>query len=447
MAKFPTIGIVEVQELSIVALDSRGAPKVQAIPLSDVLITATITQSIYLSSMIVNIVIAESKGLLTRFNQLGIQGQEFVKLRITSPGVDYGMMDLSLWVFNIGEIELSSQGQSTSFVLECVESTALINLYGSVNKAYNGEYSNVVQSIYKYHIQQPAWKAFNNAYASGVPRHGRPIDVHPTDGIANFIIPGLNPFQAIDTCGRRSFSKNNISQLFLFYQNKDGHCFHNMETLMSEGANKVLGRDFLKRDKLRWSTTEDTDTAQADTKIRKLSNFKFPNQMHLGGTGSNRNTTRQLDIVGKQYKDIVFSYPDRFNDFKKVGSDALFDQDFYNLFAESNYQYLVMKDSTKNNQFYEHVIGHRMPFYNHMHDMQCSAELEGDTSYIPGEIVELDVPEQSGMLENLSERVVNKLGGKWFVSEVTQIFTHDTHLTNLKLIKNAGSKPSGPKGI
>ena len=439
MAKSPVIGEVDVQELSIVALGPSG-PKVQAVPLSDVYITATITQSIYLASLTVNIVIAESKGLLTRFNQMGVQGQEFVRLKITSPGVEEGMMDLSLWVFNIGEIELSDQGQSTSFVLECVDYTALMNLYGSVNKAYNSEYSKVVQSIYSDHIK-------NGIGSGAMPWHDlEDVHVHATDGIANLIIPGQNPFQGIDMCGRRAFSKNNISQLFLFYQNKDRHCFHNMETLMSEGANKVLGRT-KKRDKLRWSTTEDTYIAQADTKIRRLSDFKFPNQMHLGGTGSNFNTTRQLDIVGKQYKDIAFSYPARFNDFKKVGPDALFDRDFYSLFAEYNYQYLVMKDSTKNNQFYEHVIGHRMSFYNHMHDMQCSVELEGDTSYIPGEIVELDVPEQSGMLENLSERVVNKLGGKWFVTEVTQIFNKNTHMTNLKLIKNAGSKPSGPKGI
>jgi len=105
MAKSPVIGEVDVQELSIVALGPSG-PKVQAVPLSDVYITATITQSIYLASLTVNIVIAESKGLLTRFNQMGVQGQEFVRLKITSPGVEEGMMDLSLWVFNIGEIEL-----------------------------------------------------------------------------------------------------------------------------------------------------------------------------------------------------------------------------------------------------------------------------------------------------------------------------------------------------
>lgn len=442
MAEYPVIGIVEVQEFSIVALGPSGI-KVDPIPLADVFITASVTQSIWNSSISVSLNIVESKGLLTRFNEIGIQGQEFVRLKFSSPTVPHGNIDLNLWVYSVDSIELSTQGQSASFVLHCVDYTSLLSLYGSVNRAYNSEYAKVVQSIYYDHIKEGVGSKF-------FPWHDlEDVDAHPTDGKANFIIPGLNPFQAIDMCGRRSFSKDNIGQLFLFYQNKDKHCFHNIETLMSEGANKVLKRT-IERPKLRWGTTDDLETyttSGTDNRLKKITDIKFPNQMRLGATGSNFNTTRQLDIVGKQFKDIVFSYPEKFNKFKKVGSDALFDQDFYNMFATHNYQYLVMKDTTKNNQFYEHVVGHRMPFVNHMQDMQCVVELEGDTSYIPGELVDLDVPEQSGILENLSERVVNKMGGMWFVVGVTQVFTRDTHLTTLNLTKNAGSKPSGPKGI
>ena len=91
-------GNLEIKTLTVYSLDATGSIT-DIDDLSDQYLQCMLMQSIFDSSIRLNIVMSESKGSLTRFNKVGFQGQEFVKCVITTP--DHRTIDLDFWVENI----------------------------------------------------------------------------------------------------------------------------------------------------------------------------------------------------------------------------------------------------------------------------------------------------------------------------------------------------------
>ena len=437
------IGSLIIDTLHLVALNKDGSVKAGPVELYSKLINAVITQSLFESSITMTLTISEAEGLLTRFNKKGILGQEFVILQARSDHAQDRPINLQFHLRSVREAELSTQGQSAMLVLECVTKESLLNSYVSVNQSFNKTYDGVVKTIWDRYILNN--EKFQNFKTSTVtPWTKRNIETHPTQNVINsFIIPGRSPFEAIDMCGRRAHNFEFGGSMFLFYETINGYFFHNIEQLIFD-QNELLKSEPQLRS-YRWSPVDDSGENTVDElkKIKSLDELKLPDQGFLGQTGSLRNTARALDVVGKTYRDIAFDYQEKTKgayQFIDPDGSTFIDDDFHDMFVEDTYEFLIIKDTTKRNQFYEHIISQRIPFAHHLFSQQLNVTLNGDITLVPGEMIDLQIPEQSAYKGDMQTSVSsNRLGGRWMISTVRQSFdSGESHSTVLSCIKNSG---------
>ena len=81
-----------------------------------------------------------------------------------------------------------------------------------------------------------------------------------------------------------------------------------------------------------------------------------------------------------------------------------------------------------------------MPFVHHLMSQQLNVTLTGDITLVPGEMVDLQIPEQSAYKGDKQTDVPsNRLGGRWMIASVKQIFdAQESHTTVLSCMKNSG---------
>ena len=151
MSELQSAGQVDIQEATIVLLDKSGIKQTESI--IDMIAQVNIIEDLFEGPVTCSVVLAESKGALTRFNKKGFQGQEFLFLRLKKPG-DSGVTSLSqqFWIYDVTDIEFNTTNDTASLTLNCISKEKIIDVYSSVNKAFNGTYSDAAKSIFENQI-------------------------------------------------------------------------------------------------------------------------------------------------------------------------------------------------------------------------------------------------------------------------------------------------------
>ena len=441
MTERNSAGTVDIEQVDLFVLDESGP--VQGISLhgQGMLVQTSITQSLFSEDIEASFVVSEGQGQLTNFNKKGLQGQEFVCVKVNKPQLDDKLktpeptdIDLQFWCCEIEEIDFGGKGDTESFALRCVTKEKLLSLNNSVNQSYSNTYGNVANSIYDSHIlKNPINKKYFKNYGT-IAFSDTPFDVHETNIINDFIVPGLQPFKAIDFCARRTFTPKSMANLFTFYQDFDGYHYHNIETLVKDGIAAVEANP------VPFTLIYDVspDKIQSENiyrKIFEISELEGSDTMLNLASGSFKNTVRTFDIIGQTYSDVNFDYKEKFSEYKHLGDASLVDDFWMNSIASSNYEHLVFKDTSKQNQYFEHILANRLPYLMALNNFKCTVTVDGDFFWKPGMVVKIVMPEQSAVQPvNLDE---HKFAGYWLIEQVNHSFNSANVSTSLSLIKDS----------
>lgn len=429
-------GQAEIKEISLCVLDKTGVKQVE--PLLDMVAQITLIQDLFEGPMTCTVVLSDSKGSLTRFNKRGFQGQEFLSLRVSKPGENFTFSQ-QFWIYDVTDIEFNETNDTSSMTLNCISKEKIIDVYASVNKAYDSTYSQVAKSIFENKIRDSdiGKKYFIN---HGDVNFSTPqINVHESPVQNKFIIPGKQPFEAIEFCMRRCVGRegtNNTSgNFFTFYETFEGYNFHNVENLIDSGV-AIVEADKNNDTHFELAPLSDkVENKNFDRKIKELQNIKTSNNLENANGGVLNNKVRNIDLIGKTYNDISFDYKTKFNSFRHLGTEPIIDDDYIEMFTRPVYEHLMLKDTTKENQFYEYVVGHRMPYISSLHNLQCGFTIDGDFQRKPGEVLNLSVPEISAV--GGVDRFETKFSGNWLVQRVVHVFNKQQHSTSISLLKDS----------
>jgi len=443
-------GNLEIKTLTVYSLDATGSIT-DIDDLSDQYLQCMLMQSIFDSSIRLNIVMSESKGSLTRFNKVGFQGQEFVKCVITTP--DHRTIDLDFWVENIEGIEFSDKQQSASLVLSCVTKENLISVYQNVNQAFKSTYPKAINSIFKDYIVAPLKTntMLGPHFGTATTTPSIIFDEIDDQYTQQFIIPGLQPFGAINWCAKRTFGNSsqernvglkNGSNTWIFYQDCDDYQYRNLEYLIANNKKKAKTLIYGAMD-----AEGDAKKDNWDVKIKNLYDIEGMDNKHNSNHGIYANKVRAIDYFKKTYRDVGYNYVNDFEGFETLGKRTVIDKSFADAFVKSNWTELFFKDTTKlggaNGQAYEYVFGHRRGWYHQLFNMGCKITLEGNLDWKPGEVINMDVPEQSATTVEIGDRVDTKFSGHWFVGTVMHSFSSSSHETTLELLKDSVVNATG----
>lgn len=416
-----------------------GPDKVkESMPLTDKIFSFSLSQDLFRESIHIVLTIQDDIGFITRFNKFGLQGQEYLLLKYqNSDGIS--SFDLQFWIYDVGDIEFSKRGDGMKVNLSGFTKEKVIDTYTSVNQAYDDTYSNVANSVFDSYITKSSITRNFFTRANGFKT--RKLFIHDSLVQNDFIIPGKQPFEAIEMCSRRAMGRkggNTASSAFIFYEDISGYHFKNLEDIISEGK---------KSDKIRkyeyTPMAEKSSGKNVNNQIQKLFQGKIGNNLHNGNGGILKNKVLVVDPVKKTFFNNVYDYSTNFSVFKHLGDSQLIDNDFINNFTKPSYEHLYLKDSTKKNQRFDTVIGNRTPFIIQLHNMSISFEIYGDVSIVPGEVVYLEIAEFSGITDNRSSKMSTKLSGYWLINEVMHIHTSESLLTTVTCMKDSITKAIG----
>ena len=438
MADIPSVP--NVLQLAIVAIDAKGQV-IDQDDLSDQYITCVLKQSLFSPEIGLSIVVSEAKGALTRFNKVGYQGQEFVFLRFTN-SIDEdqkNVIGMQFWVESISAIEQEQSKQSSTFILKCTAKEALINGTQGVNQSFNDTYTSTVKKVFDNYIKEPTKKTFKSI--NNQLRWQVPIYIEPPksdNDISNkFIIPGLNPYKAIEFCSRRNYDlfggQSYKGMAWTFYADwNHKYRYETIEHLIEEGKKDPI--------ELYMAAVMDSSDKNPEDRIKELKKIETMDNRHNVFEGIYYNRVQAVDYYSKSWKNTDFSIVENEKMFKQLGKRLAIDKDWLNTFSnEPQHTHLFFKDTTKpfapTSQNYENILGKRKYFYTSLYNTRAEAILDGRNDISAGQVIKLDAPEASAM-EGDPSRSETKFSGFWLVDSVVHSWSQQEHSTRLTLLKD-----------
>lgn len=448
--ELPTTGVLELQQARLCVLSADGMKSF--VPIEDQISYFVMTQDLFESSITLQLTMVDSLGHLTRFNKTGYQGQEFLSLKCKKPGEDGELIDLQFWIHTVNEVGGNNKNDGTSYNLVGTTKEKLIDVYSDVNQAFTGTYSQIANTIFDNYITKDSRKKKLFKRYEAVTFKERKLDVHESVVENQFIVPGLQPFDAIDFCARRCLGRKGsnaaASNMFVFYETIDGYKFHCLDDLIKDGKENFPNADLTfeyEPQRERKDGTLEPSGKRVDRKIREIVSVKTSDNMMNSNGGVLKNTVLTVDTVGKTYKKRVYDYNSQFKNLQHLGDTPLVDTDYVDNFVKPSYEHLYFQDSTKRNQQFDQILSIGIPYMVQLHNLQLIFAIEGDTNIKPGMVLNLKIPEQSSITEGVTDRNSTKFSGYWLVKGVTHEYTRDAFHTTISCLKDSISEAIGKK--
>ena len=443
-------GVLELQEARLCVLDENGMKSF--LDIHEQIVFFILSQDLFESSININISMVDAVGHLSRFNKSGYQGQEFVELKCKKPGDDGELIDLQFWIYEISEIGGNFKNDGSSYNLLGKTKEKIIDTYSDVNQAFTGTYSSVANTIFDNYITKDSRNKKLFKKYPGFNFKKRSFDVHESVVENQFIVPGLQPFAAIDMCARRCLGRKGsnaaASNIFTFYETIGGYKFHCLDDLINDGKKNHPDPDLTFEYEPMRERNEGGGGLQAsgirfDRKIREIVSLKTSDNLMNGNGGVLKNTVLIVDTVSKSYSRRLYDYESQFNNVPHLGNTPLVDSNYLNNFVRPSYEHLYFKDSTKNNQQFDQILGVGLPFVVQLYNLQLTFVIEGDTSIKPGQVLKINLPELSAITSQPTDRFSTKFSGFWLVKNVLHEYSRDAFHTTISCLKDSISEAMG----
>lgn len=325
-------------------------------------------------TMYASLLIHDSINMLQTFP---IIGEETLTIEMITPGMPRSAK-FKFRVYKISKVVLSPDKKRQAYTLECVSEEHLYNAT-RVKQAYEGQISTFVPSILKDYLNTT-----------------KPIAVDETKGVQKYVIPTLQPLEAIDMLRQRAVSKQYASSAYAFFENQAGFNFKTVESLIQSGTKNIGTRVFnmntnLVRDKNR----NDIDAYRTILKYEYIVNLDGVDLNNNGAFGS---LTKSFDIVKKDMTDIAVDVEKMFGNFIQSNKGSTLPQTMKHLqqFAKNDMQLLVPKIESMGETFIEQSASIRQAFITLLNNNITRVMVHGDTGLKVGDVVTLNVPESSG---------------------------------------------------
>ena len=267
-------------------------------------IEINIFENIFSQSLIVKLSILDTNNMVMN---MPIVGQEYVKLKIVTPGV--GEFDFTDNVFVVHRVSLRTDSSNSSqiYELSLVTPESLRNARTRVSKSYDDTVSNIVTSILR-----------DERYINT----NKEIHVDNTDVVRKFVAPNLRPNTFISHLTREATSaKYGGSPQYLFFENTRGFNFRVLDSLYSQ----PFKGEFVASEPALIEGENKTSNLEQD--YRRIVNLSINNTndtliSSMGGMLSSKLTT--YNMYFKNFEETTFNYFDNFKDYGRIDQNPIY---------------------------------------------------------------------------------------------------------------------------
>ncbi len=408
---------------------SGGVSFHQVVDLADSKFSSiTITQSLADPFMTMAIGVNDATQILERLGTKGLQGEEFVKIKLYSRGRD--PIDLLFHVAAITPV-ISDDHQKTNFFnLICTTKEKLINDISNVNKFFSGTAADAAEAIWNKNIVgHEKYKMLKGI--KGIKWDDRPFFNSSSVGTERFIVPGLQVNQAMKWLTTKAYGGPEYpGSLYFFFENSAGFHFCNIENYIE--TYKMIsfaGRKFT------YNPQQNSISPQGISQIQSIQNISgltLPNTSARLKNGMFSHTVRAINLVDKTTTDTNFNMEEKYDSFFVPGNIFGTSTTYFNEVAKhSPYEYLATKDSTHKDSNIEKILGVREAYSDLLNSYRISITVYGDSELNVGDFVDLDLVESG----TSGDRDLSIYSGAWLVQAVSHVCDNEKFNTTLSLSK------------
>lgn len=368
------VGDVIVDGVSVMLYNFTGSndeniyPLIQRIDIYESLMNYTLSADIY---------VAEGIELLNNFP---MNGEEFIRFSIQTP--ERKKINYDFFVESIENVTATENAMLKYYVLRCVTRDFLKNAHTLYSKRYTDLTYDVALK-----------KVITEDLGSG-----KDVLIEATKGKFDYTVNNVRPFQVVDLIKERSVSgEDNKSSLFFFYEDNERYNFVTLEKLITARKAKASSFRYYYDIANRGSNYEEV------INIRNILSYKVLNQgssINKIRRGRMSNQVREFDIYhGTYYDKYEYINLTDFRKFKETDEKVDFNSDAFNAEVASSpgKSSIVFKDSTRPEMEHNKNICFKGPYQERISQYGLNIRVYGDTNILVGDMIEVNMPEISGI--------------------------------------------------
>lgn len=271
--------------------------------------------------------------------------------------------------------------------------------------------------------------------------------INPDDTVdsQNIVLSNMKPLQAINMACNLAKSPSHKSSFFLFYEDRDGFNFRNIESLYAGPTQTILARKFKTVDELTSDPNPDI--------LNQIIGFSMKRQfdhLHSVSVGMFKNKTIGLDVLVKSAKEVVFDYNNEFATMNHTQEGFKLISDDFDAIDDSQQIKLVNSRSLRNRSSYfknnngepsyEKTIEDVYPFKlsaAHQIYSQClECLVPGNTNLTVGRMVDVDLPSYRDDSIKQNDGRHKILAGRYLITSIKHTFSGGVYNMLLTLNKD-----------
>lgn len=436
----------------------------RAIDITSLVIEVAIYEDIFSETIFGSAAIRDSlnllNGLSSESRAFPIVGEEFIEISYNTTGSD--TLNRRFFVYAIKSVDIEDSFNTRTYSLEFVSEEHLIDSTTLIQKAYKDHLSNIAEDTLK------TFLSVDQEQQDG--KRKKNITIQKTRGKQHIVVPNLSPLDTLNFLARRSIAEEKYnSGTYLFFENKRGFNFCDVEYLISEGKKRVNAN--MDRYKHFFSNTkihDGADTADANSKefknffsfkqkhrfntIEKLLDGYFTSEMVVYDVLNRRVRTKNFSFQESQKNytalgsEIGEAYPENSLDFiKSVNPNP---KKFLGLFSlnktkeKHTKQFLIPHDSSKPETYLDEIIANRASYFTRLKQNMFTAECSGDSEITCGDVILLNVPEITGSTGSSNKEADDSyISGYFLITAIQERINSDSYTATYDLLKNGYSQP------
>lgn len=354
-------------------------------------VSCSIYESIFTPGMMADIKVLDDEDKL---GKIKLVGDEEIQMQFEVPGgitTSYKFAMHTMEGVNMADGSLNSK----MYLIKAVSKEALNAKTNFVQKSFNTQISNMVETIHKDYLKSE-----------------KEIEVEETKGTQKIVFPHYNPYKAIDMIRRRAISNENTSSAFVYFETRSPEeqifKFYTIEGLFDEDPI----RTFKQQDTVGHSIYNEA--------VDNILALEIPHQF---------NVIDRIKVGGKRIVKSFDSRTHEYNEEKRTVSDteqktggsgsyiSSKEKSEYYEKPKINPTSFIAKDWSQRpvTHIPERTI-EQQQYISTLMQNAVKMRVHGDFALVPGGIIEAKIPNKKTTTENRDEDPL--ISGKFLISRI-----------------------------
>ena len=401
-----------------------------------------------------------------------IIGQEYLSLKLTTPGLDNEEIDFTNTTFCIYKIVSRESASQNAQLLTLSFTTPelLKNNRTRISKSYTDTIDNIIKNVL-------TDKKYINT--------NKNIFIEETSGIRKVVVPNINPYDFITNLATEALSKQYSSPHFLFFENTKGIYFKSIENILSDeviGEYTVSELGPLVGQGASKNTSNQGKVVDIEEQFRRVLEFQINSNNDMlmnikGGMLGSKNI--EYNIYNKSFKTTEYKYFDDFDKYPRLNQNTVYNNNFidveentvgdfsdarihlHSVSSQNNLDTQHTNDKSEYkyapNKINEAILQRQAKFMELNNGISVSLQLTGNTTIAAGQKMRLLVPIK-GRIHNDNE-FDPYYSGDYIITKLRHNFsqTNKTHQIYLQASQESfpedlpsigdAKEPLGSKGV